>query len=59
MSEINVLRKNLPLYKSNSIFLRYDDGKINLMQSLIIGAEGTPYANGMFLYDIYFGTDYP
>ena len=29
------------------------------MKALVIGASETPYAHGAFLYDIYFGEDYP
>jgi ubiquitin-protein ligase len=29
------------------------------MKSIIIGAEATPYANGIFLYDIFFEDAYP
>jgi ubiquitin-protein ligase len=29
------------------------------MKCLIMGAEGTPYAHGAFVYDFYFSDQYP
>lgn len=29
------------------------------MKALISGAEGTPYANGLFEYDVYLSNEYP
>jgi ubiquitin-protein ligase len=44
---------------SNSIFLRYDKNNINFMRALIFGASETPYAHGAFMFDIYFGEEFP
>lgn len=32
---------------------------MDCMRVLIFGASGTPYAHGGFLYEMYFGDDYP
>ncbi len=32
---------------------------MNLLRALIIGPDGTPYANGCFFFDIYLPTSYP
>lgn len=44
---------------TNSIFLRYDSDRMDCMRTIIFGSSGTPYAHGAFLYDMYFGEDYP
>ncbi len=59
VEEIEILRKNLPKTSTNAIFLRYNPKKMDEMQAIIMGAEGTPYAHGAFLFDIYFPDTYP
>jgi ubiquitin-protein ligase len=44
---------------TNSIFLRYDKDKMNFMRALIFGASETPYAHGAFIFDIFFGENFP
>ena len=58
-TEIKMLSKNLPLNYTNSIFLKYDESRMDLMKSLIIGSDDTPYSNGIFIYDIYLDDTYP
>ena len=58
-SEIKMLAKNLPLNYTNSIFLKYDESRMDLMKSLIIGSDDTPYSNGVFIYDIFLDDTYP
>nr|XP_006820901.1 PREDICTED: baculoviral IAP repeat-containing protein 6-like [Saccoglossus kowalevskii] len=57
--EFTSLATSLPLDLSSAIFLRTDDEKMNLMQALIAGPEGTPYSGGCFLFDIFFPNNYP
>ncbi|XP_077981781.1 uncharacterized protein LOC144436793 [Glandiceps talaboti] len=57
--EFTSLSSSLPLDLSSAIFVRTDDEKMNLMQALIIGPEGTPYSGGCFLFDIFYPTNYP
>ncbi|CAD8197777.1 unnamed protein product [Paramecium octaurelia] len=59
VSEISTIEENLPLEATNSIFLRYDTDRMDCMRTIIFGASGTPYAHGAFLYDMFFGDDYP
>ena len=44
---------------TNSIFIRYDTTRMDCMRTLIIGASGTPYAHGAFLYEMLFTDEYP
>ncbi len=44
---------------TNSIFIRYDSTRMDCMRTLIIGASGTPYAHGAFLYEMLFTDEYP
>ena len=57
--ELGTLNSSLPCESSNSIFLRYDRERVDVMRTLILGASGTPYAHGAFLYNMHFGDDYP
>ncbi|GMH33033.1 hypothetical protein BSKO_00867 [Bryopsis sp. KO-2023] len=57
--EIASLKAVLPLAPSASIFIRLDEEKTVLWQALITGPEGTPYADGCFLFDLYFPPTYP
>jgi baculoviral IAP repeat-containing protein 6 len=47
--EIISLSTSLP----PGIFLRVDEGRRELLKALIAGPEGTPYAHGLFEFDIY------
>uniref|UniRef100_A0A914V5Q6 UBC core domain-containing protein n=1 Tax=Plectus sambesii TaxID=2011161 RepID=A0A914V5Q6_9BILA len=57
--EITALKQSLPLALSSSIFVRYDDAHMHLLQALITGPDKTPYSNGCFLFDICFPSRYP
>lgn len=58
-SEMKMLSKSLPLNYTNSIFLKHDEARMDLMRALIIGSDDTPYANGAFIYDIFLDDNYP
>lgn len=58
-NEMKNISTSLPIYYSNSIFVRYDESKIDMMKAIIMGADSTPYAHGAYLYDIYFEDTYP
>jgi len=49
----------LPLSLSSSVFLRKCESDMTLLQALITGPQGTPYANGCFIFDIMFTSEYP
>jgi hypothetical protein len=51
--EIASLATTLPLEWESSIHLCVDDQRIDVLRALIIGPNGTPYQNGIFLFDIF------
>ncbi|KAH9562737.1 hypothetical protein CY35_05G087400 [Sphagnum magellanicum] len=57
--EIASLATTLPLEWESSIHLCVDDQRIDVLRALIIGPNGTPYQNGIFLFDIFLPPDYP
>lgn len=57
--EISALSTSLPISSSTSIFLRVDQERLDIVRCLISGPEGTPYQNGLFIFDLYFPANYP
>ncbi len=57
--EITTMQKDLPCYSSNSIFVRIDQDRTDLMKVLIMGSEATPYAHGAFEFHLFTGHTYP
>jgi ubiquitin-protein ligase len=57
--ELKSLHTMLPLDITNSIFIRYDEANTDYMKAIVTGVEGTPYAHGCFLYDVFFDSGYP
>ncbi|CAH1444533.1 unnamed protein product [Lactuca virosa] len=53
--EWRILEKNLP----DTIFVRVYESRMDLLRAVIIGAEGTPYHNGLFFFDVFFPSNYP
>lgn len=39
--------------------MRCDKERVDFMQALIMGSNGTPYGHGAYLFDIYFDDTYP
>ncbi len=50
---------SLPVDYTNSVFVRCDLKRVDVMKCLIMGSSGTPYAHGAFLYDVFFEDNYP
>lgn len=50
---------SLPIDITNSIFVRCDNLRVDLLKVLITGSSGTPYGHGAFLYDVFFEDTYP
>ena len=50
---------SLPCELGSSIFLRHEPDRLDRMRAAIVGPEGTPYACGAFVFDLYFPGDYP
>ena len=57
--EIADMTNSLPCESSNAIFCVVDQQRVDYMKAIIMGAQGTPYAHGAFVYDIYFEDKYP
>lgn len=55
MLQISTLSTSLP----QGIFVRIDETRLDVAKALIIGPEDTPYAHGLFEFDIYLGSEYP
>ncbi|KAI4322940.1 hypothetical protein L6164_022587 [Bauhinia variegata] len=53
--EWKILEKDLP----DTIFVRVYESRMDLLRAVIIGAEGTPYHDGLFFFDIFFPSGYP
>lgn len=57
--ELASLLTSLPLEWESSIHVRVDSNRMDLLRALIVGPKGTPYQNGVFVFDIYLPPDYP
>ncbi|KAG0614322.1 hypothetical protein M758_6G168100 [Ceratodon purpureus] len=54
-SEWSILEKNLP----DTIYVRVYEERMDLLRAVILGAPGTPYHDGLFVFDLYLPPDYP
>lgn len=54
-SEWTILEKNLP----DTIYVRVYETRMDLLRAVILGAPGTPYHDGLFVFDLYLPPDYP
>ncbi|XP_057828128.2 uncharacterized protein LOC131039403 isoform X2 [Cryptomeria japonica] len=59
LKETASLTTSLPLEWESSIHVRVDPVRMDLLKALIVGPKGTPYQNGVFIFDIYLPPDYP
>lgn len=57
--ELADLSSSLPCEYTNSIFVRCDKDRIDVIRALIMGSKDTPYSNGAFLFDIFCEDTYP
>lgn len=57
--ELADLSHALPIDHTNAIYVRCDKERVDFMQALIMGSNGTPYGHGAYLFDIYFEDSYP
>ncbi|KAI1007234.1 hypothetical protein K3495_g994 [Podosphaera aphanis] len=53
--EVATLTTSLP----PGIFLKVAESRIDVMKVLIVGSEGSPYAGGLFIFDIFLPGNYP
>lgn len=58
-NEIKLMQNYLPVEFSNAIFLKYDEQRMDVMKTILTGVDDTPYANGVFLFDVFFDENYP
>ncbi|XP_018439753.1 putative ubiquitin-conjugating enzyme E2 38 [Raphanus sativus] len=54
-SDWKILENDLP----ETIFVRACESRMDLLRAVIIGAEGTPYHDGLLFFDIQFSDTYP
>ncbi|KAL0702408.1 hypothetical protein Bca4012_058530 [Brassica carinata] len=54
-SDWKILENDLP----ETIFVRACESRMDLLRAVIIGAEGTPYHDGLFFFDFQFSDTYP
>eukprot|EP00331_Platyophrya_macrostoma_P030951 CAMPEP_0176435706 /NCGR_PEP_ID=MMETSP0127-20121128/17498_1 /TAXON_ID=938130 /ORGANISM="Platyophrya macrostoma, Strain WH" /LENGTH=1202 /DNA_ID=CAMNT_0017818817 /DNA_START=284 /DNA_END=3888 /DNA_ORIENTATION=- len=59
LRELGELSTSLPVFETNSIFVRYDKQRMDVMKALITGSRFTPYAHGAFIFDLYIPDQYP
>lgn len=57
--EISTFKHSLPINYESSIFIKYNENKIQQLKALIIGPKDTPYENGCYIFDIYIPNNYP
>jgi ubiquitin-protein ligase len=57
--ELADLSNALPSEHTNSVFVRVEKTRVDMMKSLITGAIGTPYAHGCYEFDIFCENSYP
>ncbi|ESR65102.1 hypothetical protein CICLE_v10007725mg [Citrus x clementina] len=53
--EWKILENDLP----DTIFVRVYESRMDLLRAVIVGAEGTPYHDGLFFFDVFFPSSYP
>ncbi|KAL8167314.1 hypothetical protein V2J09_008813, partial [Rumex salicifolius] len=53
--EWRILEKDLP----DAIFVRVYETRMDLLRAVIVGADGTPYHDGIFFFDFHFPPLYP
>ncbi|KAL2944244.1 putative ubiquitin-conjugating enzyme E2 38 [Bienertia sinuspersici] len=53
--EWKMLEKDLP----DTIYVRVYEGRMDLLRAVMVGADGTPYHDGLFFFDVHFPAFYP
>jgi len=57
--EIADLTNAMPCEDVSAIYCRVDKSRVDYMKFMVMGAAGTPYAHGCFIYDMFFENSYP
>jgi ubiquitin-protein ligase len=56
----NVLEPSLTVdSRGGSMFVRFDDENPQYLRALLTGMEGSPYEDGLFMFDVYIPSEYP
>lgn len=50
---------SLPVAASSTVWCRLHESQMHLWRAMISGPDGTPYAGGLFIFDIMCSSDYP
>ncbi|KNA16358.1 hypothetical protein SOVF_089880, partial [Spinacia oleracea] len=53
--EWRILEKDLP----DTIFVRVYEARMDLLKAVMVAADGTPYHDGLFFFDVQFPASYP
>ncbi|XP_039034951.1 putative ubiquitin-conjugating enzyme E2 38 [Hibiscus syriacus] len=53
--EWKILEKDLP----ETIYVRVYEGRMDLLRAIILGPAGTPYHDGLFVFECFFPSKYP
>lgn len=59
LNEMKALSHGLPCTSPNSIFVVADSTRMDLLKALISGPADTPYAHGLFMFDVLCPEEYP
>nr|GME02590.1 putative ubiquitin-conjugating enzyme E2 38 [Ipomoea batatas] len=54
-SEWKILEKDLP----DTIYVRVYESRMDLLRAVIVGPQGTPYHDGLFVFDVLLPSTYP
>lgn len=49
----------LPMHPDSAIFVRRDESRMDVLRAVVSGPAGTPYALGLFTFDIFCPPEYP
>ena len=49
----------MPIEHSNSIFVRVDPDRVDVIKVMIFGSKGTPYSAGGYVFDVFCDNNYP
>jgi baculoviral IAP repeat-containing protein 6 len=57
--ELTSYKTTLPVEYGSSIFVRAVENRLDTLRAVILGPDDTPYANGVFVFDIFLPYNYP
>lgn len=57
--ELAAYRNALPVEYGSSCFCRVINSRLDLLRVMITGPDGSPYANGCFMFDVSLSSNYP